>query len=297
MAAAHDWILASATDDAFAPAASTALLSAAVLSSRRPRCFLIDCGIADATKLALRRTFAAHDIPLTCRRIDVTEFAGLPLTDHFSVATYARLAVAHLASDLASRTLYVDADTLTIASVDELVAVDLKGCPVGAVQDPIVRFVSAQGGVAGWARLGIPPGTGQFNAGVLLIDNESWQSARLSEHASQLLREYPDEATFADQGALNAVLAGRWLPLEDRWNVAVPRSAALQTLGHVVSRHSLISLKDLGILHYLGTVKPWQPGYAPSAYRHMYVKAYRQFAPFGAHLEHWNPLRWARVRP
>jgi lipopolysaccharide biosynthesis glycosyltransferase len=292
-----DCLLASATDDAYAAAASVALLSAATLAAGRVPCLLIDCGIADVTKAAVHRTFAEYDVPLICRPVDVADFADLPLAAHLTLAAYARLMVPYLAHDLGSRTLYLDADTLTLSPIDQLLAVDLRECPAAAVQDPFVPFVSSPGGVAGWRRLGVPPAMAQFNSGVMLIDNSAWRAGKVTEQALTLLREYPDEATFADQGALNAVLSGGWIPLDHKWNVPVPRSAAVGLLGHVASRHSIVKVRDLAIVHFLGNVKPWQPEYAPSAYRQMYVRAYRRFAPFCDVPNYWNVLRWALSRP
>jgi lipopolysaccharide biosynthesis glycosyltransferase len=112
----------------------------------------------------------------------------------------------------------------------------------------------------------------------------------------ELLLTHPHEATFADQGALNAVLAGAWMPLDNRWNVQVRRSASVCAFGRVMSRHSLVKTTDLSILHFVGILKPWEPDYAPSAYRRMYADAYRRFAPFAPELDYWNPLSWARSR-
>ena len=295
-AVSADHILVSATDDAFAAAAAVALLSAAVHCRQRPPCLIIDCGISTPTRAWLHDTFALRAVPLTCRAVDGARFSDLPLSAHLTAATYARLAAAELAGDLAARSLYLDADTLTVAAVDPLLDADLGGHAAGAVQDPKVRFVSRPGGVTGWRRLGIPAATAHFNAGVLLIDNAAWRAEGVSERALELLRSAPEEATFADQGALNGALAGRWMPLAERWNVAVPRSAGVSVAGRVISRHAVVALGDLGILHFSGLVKPWQPDYAPSPYRRRYSRALATYAPAAEQPRYDSVWRWARTR-
>jgi lipopolysaccharide biosynthesis glycosyltransferase len=291
-----DWVFVAVTDDAFASAAAVSLLSAAGHCSRRPTCLVVDFGMSRATRAVLAQLFAFNGVTLAIRAADPARYAGLPLTSHLQAATYGRLAVAELAADLAEFSLYLDADTLTVSSVDDLLGTDLHGQPVGAVRDPSVQFVCQPGGVSGWARLGLPPATGFFNAGVLLIDNQEWCDAGVSARALELLEGHPEEATFADQGALNAVLAGGWLPLEPRWNVPVPRSLAVTVGGRVVSRHRMTKLSDIGILHFLGVVKPWDRDYVPSAYRRMYEQAMSTLTPGLDLPRHLHPFQWMRAR-
>jgi lipopolysaccharide biosynthesis glycosyltransferase len=291
------WAFVTVTDDAFAPAAAVTLLSAAASCAVQPVCVIVDFGMSEATRATLDGCFEANRVTLHVRGADSERYAGLPLGSHLRAATYGRLSVAELAADLAPHSLYLDADTLTVGSLDGLLATDLCGQPVGAVQDPKVHFVHQPGGVTGWDRLGLPPATAFFNAGVMVIDNRAWGAAGVSSRALDLLASHPEEATFADQGALNAVLAGAWLPLDRRWNVPVPRSIGIGVRGRVLSRHGSDRLADMSILHFLGTVKPWQPDYAPSPYRAMYQQAMRRLTPQLPEPRYINPLRWARIRP
>ena len=288
-------ILVSAADDGFAGAAAVALLSAARRCRDRPDCLLIDCGITPAGRAAVEMAFAHADVTLVWRTVDQSAFAELPLTAVLTRATYARLAVPELAGGLAARSLYVDADTLTVAALDELLDLDLEGNAVAAVQDAGIGFVSRFGGVTGWRRLGIPAAAAHLNGGVLLIDHAAWRAAEITERAIELLGEHPEEATFADQGAMNAVLAGRWRPLPARYNVAVPRSFAIAAAGRIISRHVIVQRRDLAILHFMGLVKPWEADYAPSPYRRMYAREVAQYAP-ALPAPHYGGLwQWVRT--
>jgi hypothetical protein len=92
------------------------------------------------------------------------------------------------------------------------------------------------------------------------------------------------------------VLAGGWLPLDERWNVPVPRSLAVSVGGRVVSRHGMTKLSDIGILHFLGIVKPWDRDYVPSPYRRMYTQAMGALTPGLDLPRHLHPLQWTRAR-
>src|SRR5205085_2677747 len=115
----------------------------------------------------------------------------------------------------------------------ELVETDLGPAALGAVSGLIhgIPFVSSTLGVLGWRRLGIPPGAGFFSSGVMLIDVERWKEQRIEERAIKLLQESPEEAAITfDQSALNAVVAGNWMPLERRWST-LPRNRWTVELG------------------------------------------------------------------
>jgi lipopolysaccharide biosynthesis glycosyltransferase len=267
-------VLVSAADDAYALPAALALLSAATSSPGRPPCLLLGVGLSGATAAAVERAFDRAGVVLTVRPApalpDVASLpAGLP------TAACARLALPEVAGDLAERCLYLDADTLTTAPVDALLATSLGGVPFAAVPDSAIPSVSyARLGVKGWQRLGIHPDAPFFNTGVLLVDNRRWQEERIGARTFEQLRA--GETAAWEQGALNAAAPGRWLALDARWNHQVRNSFELALAGRSLTKSGLRPPAPPGILHFTGRSKPWQAAYPPNPARAAYLRAWRR---------------------
>lgn len=274
-------VLATAADDAYALPAAVALLSAATrigAPGARPACLLLDAGLAAASRAALERAFDAAQVALVVRPAPPLPGQGAGLPAGLPLAACARLRLGELAAELAPRSLYLDADTLTTAPLDALLATPLGDLPFAAVADPAIPRVDHRLGVQGWQRLGIPPEALFFNSGVLLVDNRRWQEAGIGDLAFQRLRE--GETAAWEQGALNAAAPGRWAPLDARWNTPVPNAFMLPLLGgRALTKGGLRPPLTPGILHFTGRIKPWQAGYPPNPARAAYLRAWRKLLP------------------
>jgi lipopolysaccharide biosynthesis glycosyltransferase len=119
---------------------------------------------------------------------------------------------------------------------------------LAAVPDLVVPLVSSRFGVAAHAELGLAAEAEYFNAGVLLIDLNRWREERVGKAALRYLRRYRGRVAFLDQEALNAVLVGKWTPLDARWNW----NPLFNRLG---SRE--LYYDDFCVLHFSGNLKPW----------------------------------------
>jgi lipopolysaccharide biosynthesis glycosyltransferase len=172
---------------------------------------------------------------------------GLPLWGRMPATTYCKLLIPDCLPDDTARVLWLDADLVVLEDLGELWHQDLRGHTILAAPDPFVQSVSSRLGVAAWAELGLPRGAAYFNAGVMLVDMARWRRDDVSEKAYRYLRRFRDRVFFHDQEALNAVLANEWGPLDDRWN----RSVSAEGLGCADGASA-------AILHYSGTLKPWQ---------------------------------------
>jgi lipopolysaccharide biosynthesis glycosyltransferase len=120
---------------------------------------------------------------------------GLRTTPGWPPVVYTRLLVANLLPS-GGRVLYLDCDTIVNTSLRPLFAIDLEGQALAAVGD-----------------------SGYFNTGVLLVDLDAWRRERVGERTLEYARQHPDQLEFPDQSALNAVLDGQFLRLDERWNV------------------------------------------------------------------------------
>jgi lipopolysaccharide biosynthesis glycosyltransferase len=226
-----------------------------------------------------RAAFAAAGVSFEIVPIDPASLAGLRADERWGRVANARLLLGPQLFGSAARTLYLDSDTLTVAPLDDLLDVDLQGMPLAAVTDDVIPTVSANAGVVHWRELGLPPGTAFFNSGVLLIDNERWAAEAVGERTMAVLRTYPEGGAIPDQGALNAALAGRWLPVDRRWNLQIRSAHAIAVAGWTISRAGITRPPRGAILHYTGGRKPWHASYARSPARATYVAGWKRHLP------------------
>jgi lipopolysaccharide biosynthesis glycosyltransferase len=272
-------VLVTAADEAFGWPAALALLGADAHAAGRAACLmLIDCGLEPETIRGVRDHFGAHGKELFIRQAELppalVEYEDR-FVSHLSPATFARVLAPRYAAGHGSRTLYLDADTLTIGSIAELLDAPLGEMVLGAAADDIP--VSWPGGVGGWRRLGLEPGLALFNGGVLLVENRRWLDDDVEHRVVSELLEFPQDATYGDQGALNAVLARRRQLIDRRWNFRVRSSPGVGCAGLFLTRRQAGSLRSLRILHYLGARKPWHADYPPGPLRSVYRGQWRRF--------------------
>lgn len=141
----------------------------------------------------------------------------------------------------AERVLIIDADTRFVDDIAPLLEMTLGETPLAAVDD---IAVIADDRVSSFAeKLGLPPGTGYFNSGLLVVDKQRWSQQEIGQKAIAVFKERPEILTFNDQCALNAVVQGRYTKLAYRWNHLVGSAP----------RHWPASM-----FHYAGHLKPWR---------------------------------------
>lgn len=166
-------------------------------------------------------------------------FGGL----HGSRMTYGRLVLPELLPHL-SRVLYLDADLLVRVDLHRVFSTNLGGHALGAVATS--SFESSLDGplAAAWEIAGDTP---HFNAGVLLMDLDEWRCQRLTEHTLAFVSRHASTLRSHDQSALNFVFRDRFTTLPRQFNVCL----------EPWSRHRL---PDEGIVHFIGSPKPFDPG-------------------------------------
>jgi lipopolysaccharide biosynthesis glycosyltransferase len=286
--------IAVAADAAYLWPGVLALISAGARSTLPTICLLIGDQLSAEQVATAEDVFAHHGLLFQCVQVDLGEFSSFPLGLWYSRATYARLYVPEIAARFASRTLYLDADTLTVGDAAALTEVNFgEEHVLGAVHSSTIPTL--EGAVADWEERGLDPTASAFNGGVLLIDNDRWIRHGISAQVASGLRRKPEAARFADQGALNAVLHDRWTALPAGWNCEIWRRPAVRLGPFVLSRTSCQSLRQARILHYFQDVKPWQPDYPPGYFGSVYRRAWERFLPVPP-----PPLqsyrRWLRLR-
>ncbi|WP_322783254.1 glycosyltransferase family 8 protein [Muribacter muris] len=182
-----------------------------------------------------------YDIKVNCEEIKhYTTFEHIA-----SDSTFFRYFIPQFLAD--EITLYLDCDVIVNGNLDMLYQVDLKDNFVGAVVDPI--------------------NPAEFNAGVLLINNQRWKAENITQKAMAYHQTHSEQIkNGADQYVLNALFRPHWQPLHPYVNYQLGLD--------FVNQYQADLIEDIGediplILHYNTAAKPWLPGY-PMRFRHFY---------------------------
>lgn len=237
-------VVASAADASYACPLAVMLRSVAdrLSPARHLEAHVIDGGLGEELRARIAASLPAGRVTLCWYVPDPRRLVGLPLWGRMTVTTYHKLLAPDLLPPGLTKVLWLDADVLALADVADLGEGDLGEALVRAAPDPLVGSLGARFGVAGWRDLGLDPGARYFNAGVLVMDLARWRSGDIGARALDYVRRYWRRVYFWDQEGLNAVLAGRWAPLEPAWNW----SPSLGAPG-VTPR----------LVHFAGNLKPW----------------------------------------
>lgn len=197
--------------------------------------------------VTLRRTVEAtcNDCALHVERLDVSHFRRLDGL-HGEVIPFGKVLLPELLAGRARRVVYLDADTVVAGNLDELYDHDLEGRMLGAVSyETCGQALQADF----FGEEGLDLSAKAFNSGVLLIDVEAWNAAGTTERAIRYIQANHHRYQGADQGALNVLFHGRFLPLRIRYNKRASAGTELEPA----------DVQD-GIIHFVGLPKPWDLG-------------------------------------
>jgi lipopolysaccharide biosynthesis glycosyltransferase len=206
----------------------------------------IATGVADKDKQEIASYVQQHGADINYYAIDNQNLSDFIVPEHsyFTVATYYRLFFPSLVPAHVQKLLYIDTDTVVVGSLDKLYQTDIAPYPAAAVLDTAVAIRPD---------LGVSQPGHYFNAGVLLIDINSWREQKISEKSIQFLIDYPEKIQWVDQDALNAVLYQNIYKLDSGYNVTfydIPQELPRSKYKKFIA--------DKYIIHYTtGLHKPW----------------------------------------
>lgn len=256
---------------------------------------VIDSGLQAATAEALQQLSAASQGRFEVRWLTLPpeSMCSLPTVSRYPKEAFLRLLLPALLGGL-PKVLWLDCDVLVFGNLRELWHTDLAANAAAAVPEYGARSLRA---IVTADMIGsiVPPGKADdpgFNSGILLIDLDRWRADGLGEHALALSCAHANELKFADQDALNVVLAGRWHRLDLDWNVqlgalrSIPVVPQERIYPEVLERAAAL-IQAPRILHFAGS-KPWKSGLR-SPYRQEYYDALRRS---GFH----TPMNFRRAR-
>jgi lipopolysaccharide biosynthesis glycosyltransferase len=170
-----------------------------------------------------------------------------------SVTVYEKLTIAESLPPGVGKAIWLDCDMLVLADLAELWELPIGDSLALAVTDALVPTLSSRFGVGGFRELGLDGSSPYFNAGMMVLDAAQWRTSKVAAAAIGYLKRFRERVFFWDQEALNAVLAGRWTPVEPRWNW----SANLERLSNNESASNGAIDGRPRIVHFSGNLKPW----------------------------------------
>lgn len=172
------------------------------------------------------------------------------------------------------RCLFLDADTLVMGDVWELLGADMEGLPIGACSSigrgdlfsvPLPpRSSKREETITRLKALGFMPSEGNyFNSGVLLMDchviRDQYPYRTLTK--VEEIRPFPK---LPDQDRLNQIFHGHWFQLPLQWNtrVSIKRYIAKNEYRYRYAPEDLKrQMREAAerpmVWHYMGDKKPW----------------------------------------
>ena len=243
--------------------------------AERVRVFVLDMGLCEESRERLEEIAGRFDreivfIPMG----DLTErFSYRVDTGGFDISAMGRLFVGTALPEEVGRVLYLDCDTVVLASLKRLWQTDMKGRLFGAVMEPTI-YPKVK------AAIGLKREDPYFNSGVLLIDLERWRAWGAEERLVEFYGSLGGKSFACDQDTLNGAFKGQIKALSPRYNFftnyryfhywdLVRQSPAYQAVPKKVFTQAK---RHPAILHFAGDERPWKAGNM-SHYR----KAYEQY--------------------
>ena len=219
---------------------------------------VFESDLSAADKLGIQTHLESAAIEINWHRYTHERLAGLPIWGRAIVGMYQRIFVPDVLPEAIDRMIYLDGDLLFLDAIETLWNTDISGAIIGAVQDAVVPYVSSPLGLRRYRELGYQRTDPYFNAGVFIVDRDAWREHRVGEKAIDYVHRYERSINLADQDALNAVLHDQWRRLDDRWNIigSAAGRAHFRPQGIDASRMTA-ALREPGIIHFAGYLKPW----------------------------------------
>lgn len=213
--------------------------------------YVLDLGISDENKSFLISLVETQNSQISFISVNQSEFNRFPQTiSHISIATYARLKLADYLPKNIKKVIYLDVDTLTINSLEYLWHIDLENKTIGAVFDSYIDSLSENYK----EKIGLPPNTPYFNAGVLLIDMEKFREYNVYQKSISYLNDYPN-IKYQDQDILNFIFKDLTKFINPRFNFMPFLRNRIKSKLTNPQYENLIS--PICIVHYCGDKKPW----------------------------------------
>ena len=208
-----------------------------------------------------------------------TDFGHLAGVTHYSKANFYRIDLMTRIQDV-QRCIYLDCDIIVRRDLSDLFAIDLGALPVAACTDYLYRYYMPEmrKKIPYQGRWFTPDAystevvglTGDYlNSGVMVVDLPAWNREKISETVMAFCEARPGLA-MVDQDGINAVLNGRFVEIDPRWNSHIYMTTIYRSSRRTPAPAwaAIIDLwtRDPWVIHFTYQSKPWEPLHYKTAY-------------------------------
>lgn len=235
-------------------------VAAVSLSESNPRnrfnLHFITCDSDPEVERKLRETIASRsNLELFLYYSDHSYLAEFFIDGFISKECYLRLIAPEILPDRLNKVLYLDSDMVVVDDVRPLWETNLAGNLVAAAPDypRLEKFMSPGHREA----LGIPMQATYVNSGMLLMDLARWRKEGMTAKFVSFVHAKGSLLAFHDQDAINAVLAGRILVVDPRWNLQARMYYTGRRHRPFEFAETVAARRSPAVIHYTGSEKPW----------------------------------------
>lgn len=191
---------------------------------------------------------------------------GNTVSNEITLSTYFRLFLPILLPLSVDKLIYLDADTVTLESIDELWKTDVSDFALAAVPDKETYQMQNK------KRLGISSSYKYINSGVLLMNIGYLRKINFVNLALNYVRKNKDNIVYHDQDVVNALLYKKIFYLSYKWDMMDCYLYKEPICDKRYVEDVSVYQKNPGIIHFAGYIKPWHKE-CINPYKDYYLKA------------------------
>lgn len=183
--------------------------------------------------------------------IDLKEYlkgVDLYINGHISVETWYRFFIPTILERY-EKVIYIDCDLIVEHDISKLYHEDIGSNYLGVCRNPVTFMRSRL------VDIGVDADK-YFNAGVLLYNINAWNAEKHMQTCLNLISKYPN-LKLMDQDILNIACKNKVRYLDYKWNFSWQFFSNLEKLPDADLQIYLDAVKDIHILHYTTSIKPW----------------------------------------
>ncbi|GLI55163.1 general stress protein A [Propionigenium maris DSM 9537] len=218
--------------------------------------------LSSESMIKLEKISKKNNSEINFIKINREKIKSLPIDErsYIDLVTYARLLAPEILKD-EDKALYLDCDLVVLKDIKELYGLEFNGKSLVAVTD------GERDQNRGKKRLDLKEEDSYFNAGVLLMNLEKLRENNKFQKAVEFAATTDKVLELNDQDALNAVLYDDFREGGKSWNYTHGNSEELR-----------LKKSEVGIIHYTGSIKPWDAR-CINKYRREYLR-YLKLTPW-----------------